>query len=394
MSFSIEDQTRPMTTDEVKKSIYDVLGIIGVTTTKWKPGAVLRTMIAGTSVVLAGLSQLIALSAQSGFRQFARGAWLKFNAKYVYGVDALEASFATGPLMLTNTGSNVFNDVLPGDFVVRNPLTSKQYRNIVTFSVGALQADVPITIQAIEAGAASTAGANEIVELVTAFPGLVCTNPNAIVGSDDERDEDLGVRAGESLGAMSPNGPKDSYAFVARSARRPDGTAIGVNRVGHVTTGDGTLQIILATPSGPPPPEDLAIINDLIRPQCEPLTIDSTAEPAIPVTIAVTYTAYITNTQITTAEALEAINTAIINFISTYPIGGADIDSGGKLYLSALNAAIGSARALSGLAQGQALGVVRVTFTLPAADVALDPDEAPIAGTITGSIVHVRAEQL
>jgi phage-related baseplate assembly protein len=389
MTFSFNDLMQPMTREELRKSHYDVLGILGVNTTKWKPGSVLRTMIYASSAVLAGLSQVIVGVSRGGYRELARGAWLRLNAQYVYGVPPLDADFASGNLVLSNSGGGVYNNVQPGDFISRNPETNKQYRNTAEFSIAALQSGVVVPMQAIEAGSASTSGAGEITELVTAMPGVTCTNLEAFVGVDTEREEDLRLRSGESLGALSPNGAADAYGFIVRSAKRDDGTTIGVNRVRAMPDGNGGIAVHCATPSGAVPAPDVAILNTRVQRACEPLGIDAEVFSATTVTQAVTYTIYCTDTDTSDADIIAAADAAVTAFLSTYPIGGVDIDSGGKLYVSAVQSAIGAVQP-----NGVPLGVVRVVVTAPAADVALSINQAPVAGTLTGAVVRVRVGQL
>jgi hypothetical protein len=94
----------PLSFDEIRASIYNVLAATGVTTSTWKPGAVVRTIISGVAIVLAGLSAFIALLAASAFLPLATGEWLRLVALYVFNVVRIEATFATGSVTLVNNG--------------------------------------------------------------------------------------------------------------------------------------------------------------------------------------------------------------------------------------------------------------------------------------------------
>jgi hypothetical protein len=90
----LDELTTPLTTDQVKARIYATLASVGVSTTSWKPGAVVRTMIAACAIVMAALSELTANIARSGFLELAEDKWLALVAHHVYGVDKVYATFA------------------------------------------------------------------------------------------------------------------------------------------------------------------------------------------------------------------------------------------------------------------------------------------------------------
>ena len=89
MTVSIDDLTTPVTRDEAKASIYDAMGTVGVSTTAWRPGAVVRTMVAAIAILFAACTSLMAKIAKSGFLEFAVGTWLTLVARHVYGVERL-----------------------------------------------------------------------------------------------------------------------------------------------------------------------------------------------------------------------------------------------------------------------------------------------------------------
>src|SRR5690349_21273415 len=101
MLFSLDELVKPMTATEVRESIYRGMGLVGVNTTTWKPGAVVRTMVVVTSIVMSAFSNLIASIARSGFLELAEGRWIDLVAWYVYRVKRPEATFATGNYTLT-----------------------------------------------------------------------------------------------------------------------------------------------------------------------------------------------------------------------------------------------------------------------------------------------------
>lgn len=388
MAVSLEDLTTPVTKEQVEAKLYEVLERVGVTTTSWKPGAVVRTIIAGVSIFFGALSKLQANIAKSGFLELAAGDWLTLIARYVYNEERDPATFAPGEFTLANSGGGSYT-VDPDDLIVYNPATGKAYRNTDAFVLGP-SATLTIAILAVEAGSASTSGPNTITAFETPLggPGVVTgTNATAVVGQDEESDPSLRTRCYEKLGALSPNGPWDAYSYAARRAKRADGTAIGVTRVRTTRDGFGFVRTYVATASGgvsgaaDNPATDLGAINDAIQRQAAPLAVTAETYSASPVTLAVTYQAWLYNTSGLTEDAIKtAISTALATYLSTQPVGGNKIGTAqGKIFLDALRTVIGSA----------VPGTFHVVVSLPAADAELAVNEVPVLGTVLGTITQI-----
>ncbi len=387
MSTSLDELSRPLTVEEIKTAIYDYIAAYGLTTTSWKPGAVVRTIIAALAFVLAAFSVLLSLVAKSGFLELSSGDWLTLVARYVYGVEKDLGSFATGYVTLNNAGGGVYSGDAD-DLVVYNPVTGKSYRNTTAFAIGALETGVVVPIQAVELGTGSTSAAGEITGMETALAGVTCTNAAAVVGTDPETDAALRARCVESTAAASPNGPRDAYSYFAKTAKRSDGSSIGVTRVNPVPDGVGGIDVYVATSSGGvtgtagDPNTDLGAVADAIHENAEPLGITPTVQSATPLAIAVTYELWLLSTTgLTTTQVEDLVEAALVAFMATAPIGGYVIaPATGKVYVSAIRAAIASA-----LPSGS---LVRVDVTLPAADVDVAAAEAPVLGTVTATAIH------
>ena len=102
MTYSLDELTTAMTADEVETAIYDALGVRKAATTTWKTGSVVRTIIAGVARVLAAFSSLSALVAAGGFMELATEDWLTLLADYVFGVERIDGTYATGDVRFTN----------------------------------------------------------------------------------------------------------------------------------------------------------------------------------------------------------------------------------------------------------------------------------------------------
>jgi phage-related baseplate assembly protein len=380
---TLAELTTPMTADEAKASIYAGLAASGVRTTAWKPGATVRTIIAVLALVLAAFSRLQANLAKGGFLETATGQWLTLVAYYVYGTTRSPGTFASGVVTFDNAGGGVYTGGI-GDLVVRSSATNKTFRNTASFTIGALATGVQIPFAAVELGSASTAPALTIDELVTTLSGVACSNALALVGTDEETDIDLRTRCSAKLGSLSPRGAKDAYQYVARSAKRADGTPIGITRVSALSDGSGGVDVYLATASGGvtgdafDPLTDLGAVAADIWTQAEPLAVTAVVQSASIVTIPVTYEWWVRGAdgpRVVDLEELPPIDLAA--YLSQVPIGG----DGGFVRVSALAAVIGGARS----------DTTRVVITVPAADVAIAIDEAPALGAVTATAVHVGA---
>jgi len=389
--FSLEDLITPLSVDEVRASLYSVVGSLGVDTTNWKPGAVVRTLFAATAICVAAGSQLTSKIARMGVASLSEGDWLTLVARYQRNVERITAGFASGTVLVSNSGGGVY-DFDPDELVVRNTTTKKTYVNTSVVHVGSLESNVAVAIRAVESGSASSAFAGEIVEFETPQPGLTVINLAALAGLDAESDPALLVRYDEKLGSLSPGGAADAYNFIAKSAVRFDGTSIGVTRTRAVNdAGYGTVTIYCATDSGAvpgtssDPATDIGKVNYDIQRFATPLSVTSTATSATPVTLAISYTLAMRSTAGLSNDAVTAaVEAKLATLVKTLPIGG-NVESGsppGKLFKSAIEAAIASARP-----EGE---IFHVNVTLPAADYAyVQVSDVVQLGTVTGAITQV-----
>lgn len=367
--FSLSDLTTPVTREEAQAAIYEVLTALGVNTAAWERGAVVRTMITSVSAMLAALSSLQSKIAASGFLDLAEDDWLTAVARYVYGVDRIEATFAAGTVTLVNAGGGIYS-VAAGDLVVANPSSGKTYRNASSFTLGA-SATIDVAIVATEAGTASASPSLAITELVTTLLNVTVSNAAALTALDAEKDPALRLRCREKLGALSPFGPWDAYAYAARNALRSSGETAGVTRTRVLKDGYGNVTLVVANPSGTvsgtlgDTATDLGAVDEAAQVGAAPLAVTLHTQGALAVPVTVTYSLWAYNTSgYSDAQIAQLVATALQDFFAAQPIGGALLTPSantGYLYVDALRAAI--SRALP--------EVFHVTLASPAADVAL-----------------------
>lgn len=392
--FTLSDLTTPASRADVQASIYRVLGVLGVNTTSWGTGAVVRTMTVAVSAILSAFSSLQAQIAQSGFLDLATGDWLTLVAKYVYGVDRLDSTFATGFLTLSNAGGGIY-DIDPGDLIVATPVvlgdprSGKTYRNDAAIHLGAGATVTGIPITAVEAGGDSTAGAGTITVLTTTLLNVTCSNPAALVGLDAETDAALRVRCSEKLGALSPMGPWDAYAYAARNAHRSTGEPCGITRTRTLKDGFGNVTLVVASASGAVGgtigdlTTDLGAVDEAIQQLAAPLAVTAHTETATAVNQPITYELWAYNTSGQSNTQIAAlVSSALQAFTTNQPIGGNTLlptDTTGYVWADAIKAAISSV-----LPQ-----IFHVVVTVPAGDVALTNTQVMTLGTPTPNIHQV-----
>jgi hypothetical protein len=397
---TLDQLTTPITVNEAKDSIYTALGTAGITTTQWGSGAVVRSLIYVFALMLSVVSQVTAYVARSGFTAFARGDWLTNTAKYVYGVDRIEATYAAGTLRLSNTGGGVYSLAARALIVKRATVnsdgTKPEYVNQSSFTLGAGSVAVPtvldISILAIEPGTRSSALAGTITEFTTPLLKVTCTNLADILATDQEDDSQLALRCGNKLGSLSPFGPYDAYTYAATTAVTTSGASSGITRLGMNADGFGNIYIYAATATGSStgvtsdPNTPLGAAWLAMQNKALPIGTDMILINAAGTSFTLTYDVWIYSTaQKTSTEIAAAILAAVNTSIYHTPVGGNKTSSvaftNGTYYLDDLKTAIFSTFP----------EIFRVTLTSPSSDQTISYDNVLITPTSVTANIHIVA---
>lgn len=380
---TLTDLTTPLTRAQVESSVYAVLQALGVNTTTWKPGAVVRAIITAYCYVVAAFTTWSSNAVKAGFLLLSSGDWLRAAAKYDYGTDYIPATFATGAVTVVNSAGGIY-DFAPGELVcsatlsVGGATTTKYYHNTATVHVGANETVTNIAIQADEIGADSTAGAGAINALVPGYPGLSVSNPLAVVGTDDETDASLTARALQAASAVSPAGPADAYRYVALSTLSPTSGAPVANRVSVIA--GNPVQVYVLGPSGAvtgslgDPTTDLGAIEKALLVKVLPLGVGLTLASGTTYTLTFSYTLSIYQSAYSDAELNSKVQAALGRFVAATPIGGNP--PSGLVYLDALKATIVEA----------VPGCFHCTVSL-GSDIPLATGQGLVLGTVTQTSV-------
>ena len=381
---TLDELTTPLTDDQVKQTIYTELALVGTDTTVWKPGAVIRTLIAAFCTMFAAFTAWAVNSFKAKFLLLSTDpAWTRSAAKYDYGTDYFPASFATGVVTLTNAGAGVYS-WNPGDLslaaslVVRGVSVVKYYHNSDPVSLAATSTLLDVPITADEIGADSNAVAGQVNALNPVITDIAVTNPSAIVGADDESVQALVTRAIAAASAASPNGPSDAYRAVLTSAKRSDGTQIA-NRI-KVIPGN-PVQVVAGTDSGTISSGDLSQLNLVMQTQVVPLGVTASIVAATPATINVVLTVNMYDGTETDVEVQAAVAAAIVAAAKVEPIGGDppfDSFGDGNIYLDLFIAA----------AKSVSSDIFSVVMTSPTTDLVISGSTSIVIGTVTVNVVR------
>lgn len=380
--FNISDLTKELTPDEVETAIYQELDLLGVETTVWKPGAVVRTIVSVFSTLLAYNTFVIAGIAQSSFLFYAQSGWLTLLAQYTYNIEREGASNATGHVTLTNSSATPYT-LAPNDLIVSNPTISKEFRNSGALTVPA-NSSVTTVIVAVEEGSGSNSAPHSITSLVTALAGVTCTNADAISGFDVESDDSLKKRCQQSTAALSPFGPSDAYRYAAVSAKR-NGESCGVTRIRLDADGMGNIDVYCATSTGEVPgtvgdlTTDLGCVADAVQHNAVPLGITANVFSCTTQNVAVSYTVYVYDSvNLDTVSILALTDTALGDRIDRLPIGGDIITTPpGALYLDSIKSCIDNTLP----------EIYRVVVHSPTADIPLTIGQVAVLASSSGAVV-------
>lgn len=319
----IDELLTSSTEDEILDGFLASLEAMGIPARSWRRGGTARSVLVVVAALYAGFTVLMMQLAQGGFLPTATGGFLTVLARYVYGVERITARYATGTVTLTNAGGGVYS-YAAGAFIVVDSETGKSYSNDAAFTLNAGPTDLDITVTALELGTASNAPPTKVDTLNTNLPGVTVSNAAAIIGQDEENDEDLRERCRDKLGSLSPNGPRGAYAYAISVATLAGGAPTNINRRRiSPFSSTGRVDIVLASASGAVTVDDINAVIESIEEIARPDTDTVTVTSATALADTRTLTVWAVKTKgIDAAAVSTAVDNALIHFIERYPIGG------------------------------------------------------------------------
>lgn len=343
---TIEELLTSSTEDEILDGFLSSLESMGIPARSWRKGGTARSILVIVAALYAAFTVLMVTIAQAGFLPTAVGGWLTILARYVYGVERITARYATGTVTLTNVGGGVYT-YAAGAFIVVNSTTGKSYANVSGFTLNAGPTSLDVDVQALELGSASNSPPTKIDALNTALTGVSVSNAAAVIGQDEENDEDLRGRCRDALGALSPNGPRGAYRYAISVATLAGGAPTNVNRARiSPFSSTGRVDIVLASASGAVTSDDITAVLDSIETIARPDTDTVSVVSATTIPDTRTLTIWAKKTKGIDAAAIQtAADNALIFFIEHYPIGGRTKigDTQGYLFVKSIEEAADAA---------------------------------------------------
>lgn len=392
MPLPFQQVITPTTKEEIQQEILDLCATANLPTTSWQSGSVIRTIIAVISEVMAIKSEVEITIAKGGFGDLTTPDWATLFAEAIYDVFRVLAEPATGTITATNTSLTNYTRN-PGELIVAQSTLGSHpgvtYRNQDTITIPASGSLANISVASDITGTQADAAAGTVTVLVSSLTGVTVTNPDPILGADDETTVALITRTRAKLASLSPLGPKDAYNYVVTtpfssfppiSGQSIDDASSPITR--SKTTSDpttGFITVYIANAEGAPTAPDVALAQDAVDKWAEPLCDTATVVAASDLSIDVTYTVNITSS-LTTAEIKSAISLALSVYFAMLPIGGVVIPafdpSNGYVFKESLSNIIHDATP----------GIKLVTVSLPTTDTLVAVNEVPVLGTILGTV--------
>ena len=310
----------------------------------------------------AAAAELQALGIQSEwvldqrFPPAARGVYLDYHAQ-MRGIARTAATKAVGTLRFSvERAPSTALRIAAGTVCMTEGETRFQTTAEAVLAAGELSVDAPA--EALEPGRSGNAAAGTIVILTACPVGITgCTNPAPFTGgSDQEDDASLRSRILESYQRL-PNGA--NAAFYEQGALSFDQVAAA--SVLPRSRGRGTVDVVAATLEGMPDEELLGQLTDYFQQRRE-IAVDVLVRAPEAVTVDVAVKIDGGADQAGTAER---VKTALRQWFT-----------GERLGQDVLRARLGS------LIFG-CEGVKNYELTAPPEDLALEPDQLPVLGTLT-----------
>jgi hypothetical protein len=311
--------------------------------------------------VIAGLEESYVEFTKAGFLSTAEGDWATVHAKEVYNVDRQAATYAKPTVTLKNNGGGVFPSLGNGGLTVKCSATNKTYHT--TDNPGTLGPNVTLTFQleADEAGAASSVGDDEIDAIVTTLLGVEIVSSTGAAAQDEQSVGELQDQCGDTLGALSPNGPPDAYEYVCKNPALTGNTEI--NRATSVGDHDsGEVTVYVASATGSVTPASVAAAQAACLKWATPLTVLPTVYSAAANPVAIT-------AQISGSDIPASFRAAILGELGALFIA---LPIGGTVHRSRIIAAIHDA----------VPQIASVNLISPAIDVVMPANNVPTLGTI------------
>ena len=381
MPLTLEQLRTVITRDQALQVIIDELEALGFNGTSWQSGSVQLTVLTGVAEVWRQVSLMVNAVSEMAFNATSAATALTTFSDSQYDNQRITSIATEGLIKLTGGAVGPPYVVNIGDLTAIDNVNGYTYRNITGDTIP-VSGPVSLTFQAETPGAQGNVANNTIDELTTPLVGVTIDNPDpgpgtwiTTLGIDVEADETLRTRNTSKWASLSYAAPAEAYVFFALTA---DSDVIRVTVDDTNPRGAGTIDVYIARAAGVAVGADVTTVQAFFDGR-RPVTADPEAIAATAQSQALTATIHVTTALHDGAKEaeIEAAGTAYINSLD---ISGEVLPSGtqGYMIFSELIQAV-----------SDVVGVRRVNFTTPAADVAITAYSVMTTGAITFTYIDI-----
>ena len=372
-TYTLSQVLDTQTTDEKLAELLATLTSEGFSATSWQDGSVQRTLIELYAKALSEQTTLNAAVANGGFLDSATGLWLSLLAEGFYGIVRTPAQSAVYVVTLTNSTAAPVT-INEGALWV-GTTSGLRYQNTASVTIAA-GGQGSVSVRAESPGAQYNVGANKIIIMNTAVPGVTCTNASATpttVGLDEQTDAALRQLCRDKWQSLGAGGTAGAYRYWAMTANANVAKVLAKRSVMAL----GTVAIYLAGQTSGVDAATVSDVSEYIVDRC-PLCVTPAVGSATTQTVNVSATAYV---QAAYAGAYSALAIAAVNNVFVGLDIGDDDDTTTTdiLQLSDINLAL---RTCSD-------GVDNVIISTPTADVEPATEGVLLVPNISITVVPV-----
>lgn len=388
----------PASVTDVARGMFSSAMSFGIKVTAWVKGGPTRSIYRSMAEFGKTIVDNIKTIANQGSISTATDAGKTVIAEEQYGVKRPGATYATTTLLITNGAGGNYPWSPNSPLILTSTTTKKQYVSQGSGVIGPLAIAVPLPIQALEPGSASTALPSEIDTWVSAVDSLSIDQPNPAIGEDELDGASLEARCkarvgfmptAVTIGAGAAEGAWKTVAtlgFDGEGVRREDGSRIeGLVEPKVVSDGAGGVIVYVGDDDGPLTAPDLALVEAIVLVYAAAVAVPAAVLNAAAKAITPTLQVWIGASSTAEDDDIKAaITSAIVGYLKRVPIGGYDLGSGGIVPLrGGLEGAVDDgAKSVASL--------IRIAFSAPSVDVSLLVNERPVlTGTPTITITRV-----
>jgi hypothetical protein len=376
-----------VTSAELQTQMLNAMAAAGLPTTSWQKKGIWQNLIVWFASMLQLVYAILNDVARGAFLDTATDQALIDLGENTYKTKYRSKTFATGTITLLNGSGSQIDEPANGlSFaqVADATITYKNSEAITGWLNGTeLVIDLVCDVAGTDGNTIADASDPFQLSMVTTIVGVSIVEHSAMVGQDDQDQEEYRGLCRKRSASLSPRGGDGAYEWTAKNLytdgtridpELPDAakTALNINRVrvfGDNT--DGTVSVSMASPSGAVDGTEfttaVTALNQYVTPSGTVLIASNCT------TVSVSVTATITLRKGSSTSGVEAIaELALTDYFPTSSIGGDD--------------SFITVDELKGVLFRLSTSVHGVAISLPAADVALSTTQVAVAGTMAVTV--------